>query len=134
MSNLQKSAWFGLSVAIATVLACLVLLALFGPLVATAGFSVYALTALMPFLYGGGPVDERERLVSRRAGLAGGMASYLWLCLICMLLWFLRYRDADPRIDVNVLPAIVAGAAIALLLVRSLTVLILVGRPLEVGE
>ena len=72
-------------------------------------------------------------LSNRRAAVAGGTASYLFLIAVCMIIWLLRYRSAEPTIAVTVLPQIVMGACVVLLVVRSATLLVLTRRPLDLS-
>lgn len=134
MSTLQKSALFELSIALLTIVAYAVLALRVGPLAATAAFSITALIALEPILFRRPWIDERDRLLIRRAGVTAGMASYLVVVVACMGVWAARFRAPDPRIDVAVLPGIVMIAAVTLLLVRATTLLLLANRALEVGD
>ena len=134
MSNQQKSALYLLVVALAALIAAGVLLIAAGPAVAPAGFAVFALGGLAPVLFPERQRDERERHLARRAAVGGGLASYLFIVITCMGIWFLRFRRDDPQIDVAILPVIVMGAASVLVIVRSAALLVLARRPLELGE
>jgi hypothetical protein len=134
MSTQQKSAWYSLMVGVLTVAAYVALLLLAGPSVAPAAFAVLALMAGTPWLFQDEVADERERHIARHASVAGGVAAYLFLVAVCMLVWWLRYRADPPTVDVNVLPLIAMGACVTLLVVRSLAVLLLHRRDLHLGE
>ena len=133
MSNQQKSALYVLVVGILAILTYLVLLIFVDPNVAPAAMAILALTAATPLLFSMKTVDERERHLARRAAVAGGTASYLFLVAVCMIIWLLRYRSAEPTIAVTVLPQIVMGACVVLLVVRSATLLVLTRRPLDLS-
>jgi len=134
MSNQQKTALYNLTVGILTLVTYLVLLIPFDARIAPVAFAVLALTALAPALFQDGTGDERERAIARRAGLVGGMTSYLFVVVTAMLIWSIRFRADPPTIDVNVLPTLVMGAAVVLLLAHSGTVLWLYHHPLDVGS
>ena len=134
MTTLERSARYHLTVVLAAILACVILLVLFGPRVAPAGFALAALMALDPLLHREDDRDERDRQIIRRAGLLAGLTSYVYLIATCMGIWFARFRAVDPRIDVGVLPIIALGAWAVLALVWSVSVLVISRRPLEVGR
>lgn len=134
MSNHQKTALYNLIIGLIIVAAYLILLALFGAKVAPVSFAFFALTALTPWLFQDGSNDERERAITRRAGLVGGMTSYSFVVVTAMLIWAIRFRADPPTIDVTVLPTLVMGAAVVLLLTHSSAVLWLYRRPLDVGS
>ena len=133
MSNQQKSALYVLVVGILTILTYLVLLIFVNPDVASAAMALVALTAAAPVVFPMKTVDERERHLARRAAVAGGVASYLFMIAVCMIIWLLRYRSAEPTIAVTVLPQIAMGACVVLLVVRSATLLVLARRPLDLS-
>ncbi len=133
MSNQQKSALYVLAIGLLTVVAYVTLFIVVSPAVAPAAMAILALTAGVPFLFHDEVVDERERHLALRAGLAGGVAAYLFLIAVCMIVWFIRYRSADPTIDVNVLPVIAMGACVVMMIVRSATLLVLSERPMDVS-
>jgi len=134
MSNHQKTALFNLIVGLLILAGYLVLLALFDAKVAPVSFAFFALTALTPWLFKESVQDERERAITRRAGLIGGMTSYSFVVVTAMLIWALRFRADPPTIDVSVLPTLVMGACVVLLLTHSSAVLWFYRRPLDVGS
>jgi len=134
MSNQQKSAWYVLTVGLLITATYIVLYLAVNAVVATAAFSLFALTALTPALFPIESRDERVRLITHRAGLFGGVASYLFVVAICMLVWWSRFRATPPTVDVNILPLIAMGACVTLMLVQSATVLILANQPLDASN
>ena len=133
MSIQQKSAWYMLLVGVATVVAYVVLRIVAGAAVAPAAFAMFAFIALTPWLSRDETADERENFIAHRAGVAGGIAAYLFLVTVCMAVWFTKFRAEPPLVDVNILPLIAMGACVAMLVVRSIAVLLLHRRDLDVG-
>ncbi|MDY0109443.1 MAG: hypothetical protein RBT60_05855 [Candidatus Krumholzibacteria bacterium] len=134
MATQQKSAWYQLIVGLTAVLSYLVLRLRVHPDVAPAAFAVIALVALVPVLFPREVRDERERLIADCALVAGGSASYLFVVGICMLIWWTRYRNEPPTVDVALLPLLAVGACAVLLIVRSAAVLVLHSRSLDQGR
>jgi len=133
MSTQQKSAWYVLIVGLLTLVTYVALLVLVNAAVATAAFAVVALTSLVPWLYHDETVDERERHIAHRAGLVGGVAAYLYMIAVCMVVWGVRFRADPPLVDVNILPVIAMGACVILMIARSATVLLLHRGTLDLG-
>jgi len=69
--------------------------------------------------------DERDKLIKRRAALAGFAASYLFVGLACMI----PFSVLGPKASVSVvwLPNIFAGAALSAFFVTSIAILIQYG-------
>ncbi len=133
MSTQQRSAWYVLTVGVITAATYVALVLLVSVAVAPAAFAVLALTALTPWLFQDETIDERERFIAQRAGVAGGAAAYLFLVAVCMVVWWVHYREDPPLVDVNILPLIAMGACVAMLVVRSATVLVLHRGNLDLG-
>jgi Na+/proline symporter len=65
--------------------------------------------------------DERDKLIQKRAGLAGFALSYLFVCLACMLPFIILGSKAN--ISVTWLPQIFGGACFTFLFFYSITIL-----------
>ncbi len=131
MSTQQKSALYMLVVSLAAVAAYGVLLLRFGPDVALAGFAVMGLTGLEPLLFRRGTVDERDRLLTRKANMYAFGAYHLFIVGFCMLVWLVRFRADVPTIPVSLLPLLVWGSVAVMLIVRSAAILVLERRALD---
>ena len=131
MNAEQKVAWFTILICLAAVLAAAILHWQFGSPVAFAGFSLLGLTGFSPLLLRSGQkqervdYDERDRVILRRANVAGGMVSYLIFVLACMSTWFVQFMKGRQDVDISILPLIVCAGGIALLTIRSIAVLVL---------
>lgn len=133
MSAQQKSAWYSLGIGLLTVIAYGALRLAAGADVAPAAMSILALTAFVPRAFPVTP-DERERQIARRGEVLGGLAAYLFLVVTGMLIWLTHFRLKPPVVDVSVLPVLITGAWVAMLVVRSLAVLVLSRSPLAAGD
>ena len=139
MNSEQKRAWFVVGV-FAVVLAGVLVVVPF------AGWGAFGVTGLLgfwgltPLLFrkkrypGQVATDERDRMILEKATLGGGMTSYLWFVLACMVLWFIHMYQGKKTISIHVLPFIVLGGAAALMVVRAVATLILYGREGRRGE
>ncbi len=131
MNTEQKLAWFTIGVCTAALAASGLLYWYFGFPVAMAGFSLLALTGFNPVLFSSLKrkqqieYDERDRIILRKANVAGGMVSYLIFVLNCMGVWFVQYASGEAEIAIGILPVIVCAGGIGLLMVRSVAVLVL---------
>ena len=69
--------------------------------------------------------DERDKLIKRRAALAGFATSYLFVGLACMI----PFSILGPKASISVtwLPKIFAGAAISSFFVHSVAILVQYG-------
>lgn len=133
MSSQQKSAWTSLGIGLLTIIAYGALWVTAGPDVAPAAMSLLALAVFVPRAFPVTP-DERERQIARRAEVLGGSAAYLFLVVTGMLIWWTHFRLEPPVVDVSVLPVLITGAWVAMLVVRSLAVLVLSRSPLAAGD
>lgn len=131
MNAEQKVAWFTLVVCLAAISAAGLLHWHYGFPMAFAGFALLGLTGFNPILLRSASAnqavdcDERDRMILRRATVAGGMVSYLIFVLACMGAWFLHFSTGKQDIDISILPLIVCLGGIGLLTARSLAILIL---------
>ena len=132
MNAEQKRAWLGVATMIACVGSYLVLLPLFGPIVATAGFAFYGINGFAGLIGRGERVDERDRMIARRATLAGAMASYMAFILGCMGTWFVVFAiQREQQLWVHALGTITMLGAIVFFFTRSVAILVFYGRHVE---
>ena len=135
MNAEQKRAWLGVATTAACVVGYLVLLPLFGPVVATAAFAFYGINGFAGLIGRGEQVDERDRNIARRATLGGAMASYLAFIIGCMGTWFVVFAfRREQQVSVYVLPTITMLGGIVFFFTRSLAILVLYGRHLEADD
>ena len=106
---------------------------------AVAGFAligIAGLGGLGPLIFkkdkGKVTLDERDRLIQRRAGLAGFTTAYLVAGLACMIPFFVL----GPKANVSViwLPMIFMGAGISHFFVHSVVIMAQYGRRGEKNE
>ena len=133
MNVQQKVAWYNLGVLAAAVVIYGILVPFLGAVPALGAFGICGLWGLGILFYRRGRgevlVDERDRLVSLRAQVAGLWV--FWECFIaaCMITWaVLRYGKGQHTVPVEILPAMVFGAMIVFLLTHSIAVLAQYGR------
>ena len=137
MNRAQKMAWFTLiCVGVGMVLsgaAVMVFAFKFGFPKAFAGLAfmgIVGLAGLSPVIFRKKPgeveLDERDRMIQRRASWAGFGTSYGFFGLACMTAWFVI--GPKGSISVNVLPQIFIGGMIAMIFVQSVAILIGYGR------
>ncbi len=132
MSAEQKRAWLGVATMTASVVGYLVLLPLFGPVIATAAFVFYAINGFAGFIGRGEQVDERDKNIARRATLAGGIASYLAFIIGCMGTWCVVFAfQREGQVWVHVLGTITMLGAVVFLFTRSVAIVVLYGRHME---
>lgn len=136
MNRWQKMAWFTLIVfgvgAILSGIAVTVLSLKLGFPKAYAGFAfmgIFGLSGLSPVIFRKKPgeveLDERDRMIQRRASWVGFGASYGFFGLVCMTTWFVI--GPKGSISVNVLPQIFIGGMITMFFVHSVAILIQYG-------
>jgi len=66
--------------------------------------------------------DERDIMIQKKAALAGYGACYGYLCLACMIPWFML--GPKETISINTLPQILIGGFIITVIVQSLATII----------
>jgi uncharacterized membrane protein YbhN (UPF0104 family) len=136
MNRAQKTAWLlVITISSGFVLSCIAVVILYiksGMPTALAGFMFMAVAA-----FGGlGPLifkkdkcsitfDERDKLIKRRAALAGFGTSYLLVGLACMIPFFILGPKAS--ISVTWLPCIFGGAGLSMFFVHSVAILVQYG-------
>lgn len=136
MNRVQKVAWLlVIAISVAVLLAggaVGILYVKVGMPKALAGLSFIAIAGLGglgPLIFrkdkGKVTCDERDRLINRRAALAGFGAAYLVVGLACMVPF--SVLGPDRAISVNWLPMIFMGAGISHFFVHSVAILIQYG-------
>jgi len=137
MNRVQKIAWlFVTTISLAVLLsagAVGILSAKFGLHNAMAGLAFLGIAGIggfgpLIFKKDKGPVicDERDRIIHRKAALAGFGAAYLIVGLACMLPFFIL----GPKSSISViwLPMIFMGAGLSSFFMHSVAILIQYGR------
>ena len=132
MNRAQKIAWsLVITISAGVVTGCVAFGVLYfkvGMPKALAGFAFIGIAGLggfSPLIFGKdkGEVtfDERDKLIKRRAALAGFATSYLFVGLACMI----PFSILGPKgvIPVKILPAMVIGGLIITTLVQSIVIL-----------
>lgn len=136
MNRVQKIAWsFIITISFGFILSCIAVAILYVKVgmpkaVAGLGFmGVAGLGGFSPLIFkkdkGKVTFDERDRLIKRRAALAGFAASYLFVGLACMI----PFSILGPKATVSVswLPNIFGGAALLMFFTWSVAILIQYG-------
>ncbi len=137
MNRAQKTAWLlVITISAGFVLSCIAVVILYiktGMPTALAGFMFMAVAAfggLGPLIFkkdkGSITFDERDKLIKRRAALAGFGTSYLFVCLACMI----PFSILGPKASISViwLPNIWAGTFLTAFFVHSVAILVQYGR------
>ncbi|MCH7557158.1 MAG: hypothetical protein IIB56_06840 [Planctomycetes bacterium] len=137
MNRAQKTAWLlVITISAGFVLSCIAVVILYiksGMPTALAGFAFMAIAAfggLGPLIFkkdkGNITFDERDKSIKKRAALAGFGTSYLFVCLACMIPFFIL----GPKTSISViwLPNIWAGTFLTAFFVHSVAILIQYGR------
>lgn len=135
MSREQKGAWFIVAMFAASVMAYLILLPFMGPVPALGAFGLMGLTMFWPLIFRkrrdplGVEIDERDRVLQRKATLAGAMISYGVFLLGCMGVWFYYFTwQGQQMVSVHLFPGAVFAGGITLWVARSVAMLVLYGR------
>lgn len=137
MNRVQKIAWFiVINFTFAIILSLLVyviLLPKFGASRATAAFGILGLcglSGLTPIIFKKDPgqvvCDERDKMINRKAAIAGFASAYLFVGLACMLPFTIMGSDAT--ISVSWLPCIFGGAGMLNFYIHALAILVQYGR------
>ncbi len=137
MNRAQKIAWLlVITISAGFVLSCIAVVTLYiksGMPTALAGFAFMAVAAfggLGPSIFkkdkGNVTFDERDKLIKKKAALAGFTASFLFAGLACMIPFFIFGPKAS--ISVSWLPNIWAGTFLTAFFVHSVAVLVQYGR------
>ncbi len=136
MNRAQKIAWsFVVTISAAFLLSCIAIAILYfkvGMPKALAGIGFMGIAGLggfSPLIFqtekGKVTLDERDRLINRRAALAGFGASYLLVGLACMIPFLIFGPKAS--ISVSWLPNIWAGTFLTAFFVHSIAILVQYG-------
>jgi len=134
MTGQVGAAWFHLIICSSSIVCYILLHRLVSPEAAPAAMALLAPMALTGRVAPRRETDERERLIDRRAAVAGGAVAYLFVIGTCMAVWWTHYRNEPPVVDAAVLSLVAYGACVALLIGRAASVLALVRRPLAAGD
>ena len=143
MNRVQKIAWsLVVTISVAFLLSCIAIAILYvkvGMPKALAGLGFMGIAGLGGFSAlifqtekGKVTLDERDRLINRRAVLAGFGTSYLLVGLACMIPFFILGPKAS--ISITWLPYIFMGAGLSMFFVHSVAILIQYGRGGKDGE
>ena len=137
MNRAQKIAWsLVITISFGFILSCIAVAVLYVKVgmpkaVAGLGFmGVAGLGGFSPLIFkkdkGKVTFDERDKLIKRRAALAGFATSYLFVGLACMI----PFSILGPKASISVtwLPNIFGGAALSAFFVTSVAILIQYGR------
>jgi len=143
MNKAQKIAWsLVIAISLGFVLSCIAVAILYvkvGMPKALAGLRFMGIAGLGGFSAlifqtekGKVTLDERDRLINRRAALAGFGTSYLLVGLACMIPFFIL----GPKASISViwLPYIFGGAGLSMFFVHSAAILVQYGRGGEKNE
>lgn len=136
MNRVQKIAWFFvITISLSFVLSCIAVAILYVKLgmpraLAGLGFmGIAGLGGFSPLIFrkdkGKVTFDERDKLIKRRAALAGFGTSYLFVGLVCMI----PFSILGPKASISVtwLPNIFMGAALSAFFVTSVAILVQYG-------
>lgn len=140
MNTEQKVAWFTIVVCSLTLMSFVTLHTLYGSPGAYAAFSLMALTGFNPILFRKHKedqrtsLDERDRIILRKASVAGGMLSYAIFVLVSMGAWFVQFSRGRHEVEISILPFIVFCGGITLFLTRSITLIVLYRTDMGYGE
>ncbi|MGB2809644.1 MAG: hypothetical protein WBC22_18020 [Sedimentisphaerales bacterium] len=137
MNRVQKIAWsFVVTISVAFLLSCIAIAILYfkvGMPKALAGIGFMGIAGLggfSPLIFrkdkGRVTFDERDKLIKKRAALAGFGTSYLFVGLACMI----PFSILGPKATISVtwLPNIFMGTGLSLFFVTSVAILVQYGR------
>ena len=136
MNRVQKIAWsLVITISLGFILSCIAVAILYVKLgmpkaLAGLGFmGIAGLGGFSPLIFredkGKVTFDERDKLIKRRAALAGFATSYLFVGLACMI----PFSILGPKASISVtwLPNIFMGAALSAFFVTSVAILVQYG-------
>jgi len=133
MTVQQKVAWFNLAVLAAAAVTYVALVPALGAQPALGSFGICGLWGLGFLFYRRRAnqvlLDERDRLVSLRAQIAGLWIFWELFVAACMITWAaLRFWRNQNTVSVDVLPLLVGGGMVVFTLSHSVAILIQYGR------
>lgn len=140
MNTEQKVAWFTIVICTLSLIGFAILHTLYGSPVAFAAFSLLGFTGFTPILFRARKgdhrttVDERDRLILRKATVAGGMSSYVIFVLVSMGVWFVQFSQGNREIEISILPFVVLCGGVTLFLTRSIALIVLYRSEGSYGE
>jgi hypothetical protein len=130
----QKQAWFIVGACSLATLAFIALIPFMGVIRAWPAYGLFGLGGLAPLFFrarpkdGGVAEDERDKAITQKATLAGGMCAYGALELACIVPYFLCRVQGKSAITIEVLPFVAMSGLIVLFAARAITLLALYGR------
>jgi hypothetical protein len=137
MNRVQKIAWsLVITISFGFILSCIAVAILYVKLgmpkaLAGLGFmGIAGLGGFSPLIFrkdkGKATFDERDKLIKRRAALAGFGTSYLFVGLACMI----PFSILGPKASISVTwpPYIFGGAGLSMFFVHSVAILVQYGR------
>ena len=134
MNREQKTAWFILILFPIVCVGFFVLSSIFGWRVGCAAFGIFGLIGIAPFIFRQRvtpprvPSDERDRQISRKAFMAGGLASYLGFVIGLMCIWAAKMIAGSNMMTIDLIPLIVFCGWMLFVVVRSGVLLYLYSR------
>jgi hypothetical protein len=135
MNAEQKRARLAVWSGVACLIGYIALVPFLGPWVATAAFALFGLNGLAGLIGRGEQLDERDKVIQRRATLGGAMASYMAFILGCMGTWFVAFAwHGREQISVHLMGTITILAGFVFYFARGVAVLVLYGRHVEADD
>ena len=137
MNAEQKMAWFMIILFCIGSVCFLALIPFFGLLGSLSVFGILGLFGFSPWIYRVKKqtvkvsVDERDRVIIRKANFAGAISSYMVFGVGCLLPWFIYMYQGKNTIDIIILPLIAFAGLVVMLLVRSIVLLVLYSREVD---
>jgi hypothetical protein len=125
MNSLQKQSWLTIIMATLSLLAFAALYPVFGFLPAFAAFSLFGISGLGPLFWKKDRLDERDRAISRRAGIIAYAISYSVFVVGTMGTWTALYSfQHHEEVSIHLLPLITGAGGIAFFLTQAIFTLI----------
>ncbi len=134
MNAEQKTAWFTLFLIPVVCAGFFLLSHLGGWRVGCAAFGLFGLLGVAPTILRGRlilsqiPTDERERQISRKSTLVGGMASYLVFVIGLTGIWAISMKAGSRTVTIDLLPLTVFCGWLVFAVTRSIALLTLYNR------
>ncbi len=134
MNTEQKTAWFMLILIPVVCVGFFILSSLGGWRVGCAAFGLLGLIGLIPvirrrrLILSQIPADERDRQISRKSSLVGGIASYLAFVIGLMSIWGISMNAGSTTVTIHLLPLMVFCGCMVFYAARSIALLTLYNR------
>ena len=129
MNTEQKRAWLVIGIFIFCSVLYLLVAPFHGWKPAIGVFGFFGFAGLSPLIFKPRkiakeiPYDERDQQISKKAGLAAGITSYLVFVLTCMGIWEFYQIKGTEVISIKILPLIVGIGGVTFFLVHSVVIL-----------